>query len=67
MWILHPVYAIHLAHGIVASTGMEAQRRSYSNACKSKDYINRFLPLAVSAHCVFSARVTLHSRSNDLS
>ena len=67
MWILHPVYAIHLAHGIVDFTGMEAQRRSFSNACKRKDSINRFLPPAVSAHCVFSACVTLHSRSNDLS
>ena len=44
MWILHSVYAIHLAEEIIDSTGMEAQRRFF-NTCKSKDYIKSCLPL----------------------
>ena len=45
MWILHLVYAINLAQGIIDSTGMEAQRRSFSNACKSKHSIKNCLLL----------------------
>ena len=39
MWLLHPVYAIHLAQEIIDSTRIEAQQRSFLNACKSKDPI----------------------------
>ena len=68
MWILHSVYAIHLAEEIIDSTGMEAQRLSFSNVCKSKDFIKSCLPLfkmeqllvlSVSSRCV-----TLHARLN---
>ena len=45
MWILHPVYSIHLAQGIIDSTGMEIQRQSFSSSCKIKDYIKSCLPL----------------------
>ena len=39
MWMLHPVYSIHLAQGIIDSTGAEAQ-----NACKCKESIKYCLP-----------------------
>ena len=46
MWILHSIYyAIHLVQGIIDTTGMEAQRSSFLNACKSKDSIKSCLLL----------------------
>ena len=45
MWILHLVYVIHLAQGIIDFIGMKAQRRSFANACKSKRSIKNCLLL----------------------
>ena len=45
MWVLYLVYIIHLALGIVDSTGIEVQQQSFSNACKIKNFIKSCLPL----------------------